>query len=173
MIKMRRVKDATGGLCRLSNQFVVSLPPLKSEDMTIRIEILRYALDSGAKLVQYPYVSDANDREGSKRTSNYQWKLLKAALKWNPAAIALRPERQKYEQPRRNFELSIESPKEPQPTQPAAPAKVFAGAVYECVRCGTRTTQEELSKLPEVKCICGYRVFKKARPAVVKQIKAI
>ena len=53
------------------------------------------------------------------------------------------------------------------------PAKVFAGAVYECVRCGTRTTQEELSKLPEVKCICGYRVFKKARPAVVKQIKAI
>ena len=63
--------------------------------------------------------------------------------------------------------LSTEAPKEPQP------AKVFAGAVYECVRCGTRTTQEELAKLPEVKCICGYRVFKKARPAVVKQIKAI
>jgi DNA-directed RNA polymerase subunit P len=51
--------------------------------------------------------------------------------------------------------------------------KVFAGAVYECVRCGTRTTQEELAKLPEVKCICGYRVFKKARPTVVKQIKAV
>jgi DNA-directed RNA polymerase subunit P len=50
---------------------------------------------------------------------------------------------------------------------------VFAGAVYECVRCGTRTTQEELSKLPEVKCICGYRVFRKARPGVVKQIKAV
>jgi DNA-directed RNA polymerase subunit P len=66
--------------------------------------------------------------------------------------------------------LSEEVPKEPQPTQPA---KVFAGAVYECVRCGTRTTQEELAKLPEVKCICGYRVFKKARPAVVKQIKAV
>ncbi len=63
-------------------------------------------------------------------------------------------------------ELSEEAPKE-------QPVKVFAGAVYECVRCGTRTTQEELSKLPEVKCICGYRVFRKARPAVVKQIKAI
>ena len=25
------------------------------------------------------------------------------------------------------------------------PAKVFAGAVYECVRCGTKTTQEELA----------------------------
>jgi DNA-directed RNA polymerase subunit P len=59
------------------------------------------------------------------------------------------------------------------PAPKEQPAKVFAGAVYECVRCGTRTTQEELSKLPEVKCICGYRVFKKARPAVVKQIKAI
>jgi DNA-directed RNA polymerase subunit P len=53
------------------------------------------------------------------------------------------------------------------------PVKVFPGAVYECVRCGTRTTQEELSSLPEVKCICGYRVFRKVRPSVVKQIKAI
>jgi len=57
--------------------------------------------------------------------------------------------------------------------KPAEPAKVFASAIYECVRCGTRTTQEELSRLPEVKCICGYRVFRKARPPVVKQIKAI
>jgi len=53
------------------------------------------------------------------------------------------------------------------------PVKVFPGAVYECVRCGTRTTQEELSALPEVKCICGYRVFRKVRPTVVKQIKAL
>ena len=70
--------------------------------------------------------------------------------------------------------MSTEAPPVPPaaPKEPA-PAKVFAGAVYECVRCGTRTTQEELSKLPEVKCICGYRVFRKARPAVVKQIKAI
>jgi len=63
-------------------------------------------------------------------------------------------------------ELSAEAPK-PQL------ARIFTGAVYECVRCGTRTTQEELAKLPEVKCICGYRVFKKARPTVVKQIKAV
>ena len=75
-------------------------------------------------------------------------------------------EKQKYREPVGKLELSIEPPKE-------QPAKVFAGAVYECVRCGTRTTQEELAKLPEVKCICGYRVFRKARPAVVKQIKAI
>ena len=61
----------------------------------------------------------------------------------------------------------------PQQTPPPQPAKVFASAVYECVRCGTKTTQEELTKLPEVKCICGYRVFRKARPAVVKQIKAV
>jgi DNA-directed RNA polymerase subunit P len=53
------------------------------------------------------------------------------------------------------------------------PVKVFPGAVYECVRCGTTTTQEELASLPEVKCICGYRVFRKVRPSVVKQIKAI
>ncbi len=53
------------------------------------------------------------------------------------------------------------------------PAKIFASAVYECVRCGTKTSQDELSKLPEVKCICGYRVFRKARPSIVKQIKAI
>jgi len=61
----------------------------------------------------------------------------------------------------------------PVPAPKEQAARVFSGAVYECVRCGTRTTQEELSKLPEVKCICGYRVFKKARPTVVKQIKAI
>jgi DNA-directed RNA polymerase subunit P len=59
------------------------------------------------------------------------------------------------------------------PAGEAAPVKVFPGAVYECVRCGTRTTQEELSTLPEVKCICGYRVFRKVRPSVVKQIKAV
>ncbi len=53
------------------------------------------------------------------------------------------------------------------------PVKVFSTAVYECVRCGTKTSQEELNSLPEVKCICGYRVFKKVRPTVVKQIKAL
>jgi len=64
-------------------------------------------------------------------------------------------------------------PQGPEQPQVAQPEKVFIGAVYECVRCGTRTTQEELMKLPEVKCICGYRVFRKARPTVVKQVKAV
>jgi DNA-directed RNA polymerase subunit P len=59
------------------------------------------------------------------------------------------------------------------PAPSEQPVKVFPGAVYECVRCGTRTTQEELASLPEVKCICGYRVFRKVRPSVVKQIKAV
>jgi len=57
--------------------------------------------------------------------------------------------------------------------QPEEQVKVFQGSVYECVKCGTKTSQEELSSLPEVKCICGYRVFRKVRPTVVKQIKAV
>jgi DNA-directed RNA polymerase subunit P len=32
---------------------------------------------------------------------------------------------------------------------------------------------EELSRLPEIKCICGFRVFRKARPPIVKQLKAV
>jgi len=51
--------------------------------------------------------------------------------------------------------------------------KVFGGVVYECVRCGSKVTADELSQLPEIKCICGYRVLKKARPPVVKQVKSI
>ncbi len=49
----------------------------------------------------------------------------------------------------------------------------FGGVVYECVRCGTKSTGQQLADLPEIKCICGYRVFKKARPPVVKQVKAV
>lgn len=49
----------------------------------------------------------------------------------------------------------------------------FGGVVYECVRCGTKSTGEQLAALPEIKCICGYRVFKKVRPPVVKQLKAV
>jgi len=30
-----------------------------------------------------------------------------------------------------------------------------------------------LSRLPEIKCICGFRVFRKARQPIVKQLKAI
>ncbi len=44
--------------------------------------------------------------------------------------------------------------------------------VYSCMRCGTNVTQSELTRLPEIKCICGFRVFTKIRPPVVKTIKA-
>jgi len=45
--------------------------------------------------------------------------------------------------------------------------------VYECIKCGTKTTTEELSLLPEIKCICGYRILRKTRPLTAKTIKAI
>jgi DNA-directed RNA polymerase subunit P len=48
-----------------------------------------------------------------------------------------------------------------------------ANVIYECMRCGTPVTVEELSRLPEIKCICGFRVFRKGRPPIVKQLKAV
>ena len=45
--------------------------------------------------------------------------------------------------------------------------------IYSCLRCGTTVSHTELSRLPEIKCICGFRVFTKARPPVVKTVKAI
>ena len=45
--------------------------------------------------------------------------------------------------------------------------------VYSCLRCGTQVSQYELSRLPEIKCICGFRVFNKLRPPIVKTVKAI
>jgi DNA-directed RNA polymerase subunit P len=48
----------------------------------------------------------------------------------------------------------------------------FGGILYECVRCSIVVPLEELNKLPEIKCICGYRILKKIRPSVVKQIKS-
>ena len=49
----------------------------------------------------------------------------------------------------------------------------FGGILYECVSCSIIVPLEELNKLPEIKCICGYRILKKIRPSVVKQIKSI
>lgn len=49
----------------------------------------------------------------------------------------------------------------------------LGSVTYDCMRCGTSVTIEELSTLPEIKCICGFRVFRKGRQPVVKQIKAI
>ncbi|MDE0525841.1 MAG: RNA polymerase Rbp10 [Thaumarchaeota archaeon] len=44
---------------------------------------------------------------------------------------------------------------------------------YSCLRCGTVTSGTEISRLPEIKCICGFKVFTKVRPLVVKSIRAI
>ena len=44
---------------------------------------------------------------------------------------------------------------------------------YSCLRCGTEVSNIELSRLPEIKCICGFRVFSKLRPPIVKTVKAI
>ena len=60
---------------------------------------------------------------------------------------------------------NIES--EPKPQQQAS-----FSVVYSCLRCGTQVSQSELSRLPEIKCICGFRVFNKLRPPIVKSIKA-
>ena len=45
--------------------------------------------------------------------------------------------------------------------------------VYSCLRCATRVSSTELSRLPEIKCICGFSVFTKARPPIVKTVKAV
>lgn len=58
------------------------------------------------------------------------------------------------------------------PETSESPAKVFGSIIYECERCGTRQSLEELSQLPEITCKnCGYRVLKKIRPPVVKRIE--
>ena len=45
--------------------------------------------------------------------------------------------------------------------------------VYSCLRCTTNVSSSELSRLPEIKCICGFRVFTKVRPPIVKTVKAV
>ena len=45
--------------------------------------------------------------------------------------------------------------------------------VYSCLRCNTKVNSSELGRLPEIKCICGFRVFTKIRPPIVKTVKAL
>ena len=52
------------------------------------------------------------------------------------------------------------------------PVEIF-DVDYACLRCGTVVSNTELSRLPEIKCICGFRVFTKVRPKVVKTVKAV
>ena len=54
----------------------------------------------------------------------------------------------------------------------STPAEKF-DVIYACLRCGTTVPNSELSRLPEIKCICGFRVFTKVRPPVVKSVKAL
>ena len=44
--------------------------------------------------------------------------------------------------------------------------------IYSCLRCNTNVSSSELHKLPEIKCICGFRVFTKIRPPIVKTVKS-
>lgn len=55
----------------------------------------------------------------------------------------------------------------------APPEPERNSVMYSCLRCNTPTPGEELDRLPEIKCICGFRVFIKNRPPVVKTIKAV
>ena len=45
--------------------------------------------------------------------------------------------------------------------------------IYSCLRCAIKVSNSELSLLPEIKCICGFRVFTKVRPPIVKTVKSI
>ena len=45
--------------------------------------------------------------------------------------------------------------------------------IYSCLRCNTKVSSSDLNRLPEIKCICGFRVFTKVRPPIVKTVKAI
>lgn len=44
---------------------------------------------------------------------------------------------------------------------------------YSCLRCGTNVSSVELGRLPEIKCICGYKVFTKVRPPLAKTVQAV
>ena len=65
-----------------------------------------------------------------------------------------------------NYSTDVEAPVEEEP-------KETFDVVYSCLRCGTEVSNTELSRLPEIKCICGFRVFTKVRPPVVKSVKAL
>ncbi len=72
-----------------------------------------------------------------------------------------------------NLESEASAPMEStEPIEATAPEEKF-DVIYSCLRCGTNVANSELSRLPEIKCICGFRVFTKVRTPIVKSIKAI
>ena len=56
---------------------------------------------------------------------------------------------------------------------PDVPIEEKFDVKYKCLRCGTENNNSELSVLPEIKCICGFRVFLKTRSPIVKSVKAV
>lgn len=47
------------------------------------------------------------------------------------------------------------------------------GPLYKCVKCGNEVYLSELERYVSFRCPeCGYRIFKKARPSIVKRVKA-
>lgn len=49
----------------------------------------------------------------------------------------------------------------------------IGGPYYECINCGTKAEYRELEKYITFKCPqCGYRIFRKVRPPIIKRVKA-
>ncbi len=69
--------------------------------------------------------------------------------------------------------MSEESTPSELPSSESAPIEEKFDVIYKCLRCGTGVTNSELSRLPEIKCICGFRVFTKVRPPIVKTLNAV
>jgi len=71
--------------------------------------------------------------------------------------------------------MSEEPTSEPTIEEPPAVEDISEkfDVIYSCLRCGTTVPNSELGRLPEIKCICGFRVFIKVRTPLVKSIKAI
>jgi DNA-directed RNA polymerase subunit P len=65
-----------------------------------------------------------------------------------------------------------ETPIEEAPIEEEASSAKF-DVIYSCLRCGTNVANTELARLPEIKCICGFRVFTKIRAPIVKTVKAL
>ena len=69
-------------------------------------------------------------------------------------------------------EPNAEPAQEETPMEETPQAEKF-DVIYACLRCGTTVPNTELSRLPEIKCICGFRVFTKVRPPLVKTVKTL
>jgi len=65
-----------------------------------------------------------------------------------------------------------QTPTEETPLEESQDTQKF-DVMYSCLRCGTTVPNTELSRLPEIKCICGFRVFTKIRAPIVKTVKAL